>query len=291
MNESECWCELRHAAGRLLSYLQAVKVLVSARRQWPELFENFEVIFIPSSSPAPCPLRNRHKVETISVDKIVDRMTSDPEVMKNYKGLAQELEKFGLDQNIRTEVKLRPFQPYVHAEVLLLNSLGKDGGTHPSRFFNGYRYIGCSKPTCRLCHYYFSFHESGIEVRPTHRNLYTNWRMPDVYQNEGPRADKEREQLMNKILVRIREDTFRTLTEKVPERKHHDSNTEPTYPIESIPSQAPADLEQLAIALKQLDIGSSGDAVPNFSPRNSFDNDDFFALEDDDEEEDGGAKL
>jgi hypothetical protein len=252
MNESKCWCELRHAAGRLLSYLQAVKVLVSARKRWPELFDNFEVCYIASSSPAQCPLRNKQKVERLSAEQIIGRMTSDPKVMESYKALAQELEKFGLDQNIRERAGHRKFRPIVHAEVLLLESLGRDGGTHPSRFFNGYKYIGCSKPTCRLCDYYFSFHASGVEVRPTHRNLYPNWRMPDVYRDQGPGAEKEREKLMNKILARIREDAFRTLSEKVPERKTHDSNTEPTYPIDSIPGRELEDIDHLATSFERV---------------------------------------
>jgi hypothetical protein len=289
MNESEFWCELRHATGRLLSYLGAAKILVSARKRWPELFEIFEVRFIASSSPIRCPLR---KVATISMEKIIGRMTSDPEKMKSYKARAQELEKLGLDEKIRKQAGLKTFRPIVHAEVLLLDSLERDGGTHPSRFFNGYRYIGCSKPTCRLCHYYFSSRASDINVRSTHRNLYLNWRMPDVYQDYGPNATKERDELMDKILALIRADTFRTLTEKVPEKKHRDSNTEPTYPIDSISSRAPEDLEQLAIDLKQLGMESSGDeAILGSSPRISFSDGDFSVPESEDEGEDGGAKL
>ena len=289
MNESETWCELRHAAGRLLSYLGAAKVLVAARKQWPELFENFEVRFVASSSPAPSPLK---KAESISMEKIIGRMTSDPEEMTCYKSRAQELEKFGLDENIRKQARMKSFRPIVHAEALLLDSLERDTGTHPSRFFNGYRYIGCSKPTCRLCSYYFSFRASGVDIRPTHRNLYPNWRMPDVYQDQGPGAAKEREKLMDRILARIREDTFRTLAEKVPDRKHHDSNTEPTYPVDNISNGAPEDLEQLTRNFKQLDMESSQDEpMFNISPRISFSEGDYFVLDSEDEGDDGGAKL
>lgn len=289
MNESECWCELRHAAGRLLSYLQAVKVLISTRKRWPELFENFEVRYIASSIPDQSPLRGNRL--QLSAGDIIGRMTSDPKKMANYRAHAQELQKFGLDENIRSQAVGKKLRPIVHAEVLLLESLEKDGGTHPSRFFNGYKYIGCSKPTCRLCDYYFSVHASGVEVRPTHRNLYPSWRMPDVYRDQGPQVEKERENLMNKILVRIREDTFRTLSEKLPERKHHDSNTEPTYPIDSISSWGPGDMEHLATRLGGLDIGSSEyGAMYNFSETVSFDESNVFAAESDDEQ-DGGVRL
>jgi len=228
---------------------------------------------------------------SLTMETIIGRMTSDSEQMESYKARAQDLEKFGLDQAIR-EAGHKTLQPIVHAEVLLLDSLERDGGIHSSRFFNGYRYIGCSKPTCRLCYYYFSFRASDIHIRPTHRNLYPNWRMPDVCKDQDPRAEKEREQLMNQILSRIRADTFRALTEKVPERKRHDSNTEPTYPIDSIASRAPEDMEQLAMDFRQLDMESSGyEAKLESSLRISFSHGDVCVAEVEDEEEDGGVKL
>jgi hypothetical protein len=220
---------------------------------------------------------------------IVGRMTSDPTVLESCKAYAQELERFQVDKIVQRQAK--NIRPFVHAEVLVLESLVRDGGTHYSRFFGGYKYIGCSKPTCRLCDYYFLFHESGIEVRPGHRNIYPNWRMPNVYRDQGPGAEKEREELMMNVLDRVRDDTFRTLIEKIPEKKLHDSNTEPTYPIDSISARDSEDIDQLAAAFKAFDIGyPQDDAMPNSNPRGSFDAADLFATEMDDEEE-GGAKL
>jgi hypothetical protein len=291
MNESECWCEFRHAAGRLLSYLKAIEFLVSTRKRWPELFEDLEVRYIHSSTPAQNPLRTRDRLEELSAECIIGRMTSDPKVMATYRAHAQELQKFGLDGKIRNHAGKKKFRPIVHAEVLLLEWLETNGGTHLSRFFNNYKYIGCSKPTCRLCDYYFSVHTSGVAVRPTHRNLYHSWRMPDVYQDQGPRAVKEREKFMNEMLVRIREDAFRTLIEKLPEGKHHDSNTEPTYLIDSIPSREPEDMEHLVASLEDFDIRySESKAMHNSNETVSFDESSVFAAESDDEE-DGGVKV
>lgn len=223
---------------------------------------------------------------------IIGRMTSDPQAMESYKALAQELEKFEVDTIIRKQAGLKTFRPIVHAEVLVLESIARDGGTHSSRFFNGYRYIGSSKPTCRLCEYYFSFHASGVAVRPPHRNVYPNWRMPDVYQDQGYKAVKEREKLMEKILFKIREDAFRTLAEKVPERKFHDSNTEPTYPIDYTADREPGDTEHLVLGFKKLDIGYSGDETLLLSsPTGSYHAGDVFIAESGDEREDGGVKL
>jgi hypothetical protein len=257
MNQSEYWSELRHVAGRLLSYLRAAKTLVSTRKQWPELFENFEVRHIASSMPGQYIFKGKHSPDKMTADRIIGCMTSDQKKMKEYKSYAQELQKFELDKAIRNKTNRQKFHPIVHAEVLLLDWLERDGGTRANRFFNDFRYIGCSKPTCRLCEYYFSVHTSGVEVRSPHRNLYYNWRMPDVYEDQGPQAAKARENLMNKILEFVRKDAFRVLVEKVPEGKRHDSNTDPTYQLCSISVGKTEVMEHLEAGVKSLDFDFS----------------------------------
>ncbi|KAH9206063.1 hypothetical protein DL95DRAFT_233344, partial [Leptodontidium sp. 2 PMI_412] len=226
MNQSLRWSEFRHASGRLLSYLHAVRCLISTRKRLPELFEDFEVCYIASSIPEP--LRNRIKDETLSMSDIIGRMTSDGTEQATYRKHAKFLERFEVDKAIQDLAKNKNFRPIVHAEIAVLDFVSRDGVTSPSKFFGGYKYIGCSKPSCRLCSYYFAFHPSAIESRPTHRNLYHNWKMPVFSASEGPEPGSAREKLMNKILEQVKRDAFQTLREKVPERKKHDSNTEPT---------------------------------------------------------------
>ena len=256
MNKSECWSELRHMAGRLLSYLQAVKTLVSTRKLWPELFENYKVHYIASSTPGRYIFLGKNVPEKMSADLIIGRMTSDPAKLAEYRAHAQELQKCGLDESIRANTDRKKFRPFVHAEVLLLDWIESDGGTHPSKFFNGYKYIGCSKPTCRLCEQYFTVHTSGVQVRSPHRNLYTNWRMPDVYEDQGLQAVKDRNELLNKMLDLVKRDTFRVLVERIPEGKRHDSNTDPTYPIGSTASRRNERGEYLEASLRSLNLDS-----------------------------------
>ena len=256
MNKSECWSELRHVAGRLLSYLRAAKTLVSTSKLWPELFENYVVCYIASSVPGQYIFKGKHSPEKMSAELIVRCMTSDLKKLEEYKAHAQELQKFKLDESIRIKTSKQKFRPIVHAEVLLLDWLERDCGTLPTRFFNGYKYIGCSKPTCRLCEHYFSVHSSGVEVRSAHRNLYPNWRMPDVYEDQGVQAAEDRKKLMDKILVFVRNDAFRVLVEKVPEGKRHDSNTDPTYQLCSISVGRTEDMEYLEVGVESLDFDS-----------------------------------
>jgi hypothetical protein len=295
MNKSECWSELRHMGGRLLSYEQAVKTLVSTRKLWPELFEDYQVCSIASSIPGRYIFLGKNSPEKMSADHIIRHMTSDEGKLAEYRAHAQELQNCGLDKSIRNKISREKFLPIVHAEVLLLDWLESDGGTHPSRFFNGYKYIGCSKPTCRLCEQFFTVHASGVKVRSSHRNLYQNWRMPDVYEDQGPEAVKDRKELIDKILQLVRKDAFRVLVERVPEGKRHDSNTDPTYPIGSISSRKTKAGEHLEASLKRLNLDSLDyGAFSRLKTSDSFDKSKEFISEsggDDDDDDNGGVKI
>jgi hypothetical protein len=289
INESDYWCELRHLAGRLLSYLQAIKILIRTRRRWPELFVDFEVHYTASSVAGPNPLRKAGN--KLSADAIIGRMTSDPRLMEYSKAQAQELQKFDLDRLIQEQAVKKGFKPIVHAEVLLLEELERNGDTHPSNFFNNYKYIGCSKPSCRLCESYFANHQSGVQIRPTHRNLYPNWRMPDLFQDQGLKAENERKILMNKILLQIRKDAFRVLREKLPDWKKHDSNTEPTLPNNApIVRHLDDDNRSIETMFESLHIGNLQDEELSSRRVGRAERRAIFPLETDDEE-DGGATV
>jgi len=291
IDESEKWSELRHAAGRLLSYLRASKTLTSMPKRWPELFDNPKVCYVCSSVPGVCPFRGKRSSEQLTAHKIIGRMTSNSSKQEEYRAYAEELQWVGLDKALQKQAEKSTLRPIVHAEVLLLKSLESDGGTHPSRFFEGYKYIGCSKPTCRLCCYYFSVHPSGVEVRRTHHNLYPSWRMPDVYEDQGPQAEKDRKDLMNKIVPLIRTDAFRVLKEKLAEGKRHDSNTESSYLKGSASIESPLCMEDLTLSLRNIDVDCSDyEEMNSITEKSSLSESEEFASEVD-YEEDGGVKL
>lgn len=294
--ERSPWAELRHSSGRLLSYYQASRSLIEARKKWERLFEEFEIKFVRSSTQINNPINDRKA----NAEAIIGRMTSDKTEMQQYRDHAEDLQRFQLDVRIKNEAAKPTFKPLVHAEVLihqsLLDEFGQDG-PRSSHFFNGYRYIGSSKPTCRLCDYYFMASATGIDVRKTHRNLYINWRTPDVYAHQGEGASKRRQQVLIKVLNRVREDAFRTLAEKISERKNHDSNTDPTFPAlnhgTSMGSDGgwhDADLDDVAASMCQLDLrDSSREETPEMrseSPPSGAGS--GFDADDDD---DGGARL
>ncbi|KZL85528.1 hypothetical protein CI238_04623 [Colletotrichum incanum] len=241
IDESQHWCELQHFIGRLASYFRATQAILGARKSHPELFamEGLEIHFIDSSKPIPNPMNafqaglpptQRDTVR--SAHAIISRMTSDKGKQEVYQQYADELQRCGLDDLIAKQCRKKTFRPIAHSEVLLLEWLRSEFAeeTHSIPFYSGVKYIGCSKPTCRLCEYYFAAHSSGVRVRPPHRNVYPNWVVPDVLVEGETSQYKAR--MIDAVLGRVRDDVFMALREKVSERKRFDSNTyssQPTY--------------------------------------------------------------
>ncbi|KEY73094.1 hypothetical protein S7711_09592 [Stachybotrys chartarum IBT 7711] len=222
-NESPgCWPEMRHMMGRLLAYREAINYFLAAKRTWPQLFENPLVYFITSSKPIPKPGRNK----SFSADSIIGRMTNENEKIEAFREFVEDLQLYNLDDRIKTQYSNPGFHPVVHSEVLLLDFLKIKGPIHPARFFQGWMYIGSSKPSCKLCHYYFEEHTPKVGHRPTHGNLYISWRVPDVLTSQGNTAGIERRAMIDKILARVRNDAFNLILKRVkPTHRIHDSVT------------------------------------------------------------------
>lgn len=173
---SNSWSELRHYAGRLLSFSHGVRTMIMAADMFPRLFDDPEVIFVASSDPDGNPIQ-----KMVTLDNMLRTMTANPDMAVHYQSLAEDARAMSLETTVQKRVQEKTFRPIVHAELLVLQSLERDGLTHPSNFFNSWKYIGSSKPTCKLCDYYFRAHNAGFQVRATHGNLYINWKPPDVY--------------------------------------------------------------------------------------------------------------
>ncbi|KAK1847417.1 hypothetical protein CCHR01_09943 [Colletotrichum chrysophilum] len=216
------------------SHESMVRAIIIARRRIPELFENFNIVFLPSSNPLPNPITclqpstmtaaKRRSLRTAKA--IIGRMVWEPAELAKYQGYAEELQRCGLDDLIFKQCARESFHPIVHCEILVLDWLC---GQHPSGttsipFFRDFRYIGCSKPTCRLCEYYFAAHRSGIQVRRGHKNVYLNWIVPNVT-DESPDWAKEKDSLIDKVLGGVRRDALSALEEKVTDHKRWDSDT------------------------------------------------------------------
>ncbi|RFU79689.1 hypothetical protein TARUN_2557 [Trichoderma arundinaceum] len=215
----ESWKELRHFVGRLHSYYLSVDTLIRASRRWDRLCHDFNVTAIPSAVVMPHPLSNKRP----TAYDILGRMTSSDEMMAKYRSQAAELQQNGLDEKILMECNNSSQTHMVHAEVLVLDYvLNYLRESDDAKFWSNWRYIGSSKPTCRLCNYYFTAHSSGVQVRESHNNLYPHWRAPDVFDNNTMNM---MESLLNAVIKKTRTDAIRSLESQTSQGRVHDSNS------------------------------------------------------------------
>ncbi|EFQ30873.1 uncharacterized protein GLRG_06017 [Colletotrichum graminicola M1.001] len=204
------------------------------------------------------PLDQRTTVRSAGV--IISRMTSVAAEHEMYQRYANELQRCDLDRLIADQCRKQTFRPIAHSEVLLLEWLRTEFAeeTHSIPFYNNIKYIGCSKPTCRLCEYYFAAHNSGVRVRPPHRNVYANWVVPDVLV-EGD-TSQYKVKMIDAVLRKIREDVFLALSEKVSERKRFDSDTYSFWPTYQSTTGVSSNLGGLASLVEGLSLASAESA-------------------------------
>ncbi|KAM0344939.1 hypothetical protein ACHAPU_007073 [Fusarium lateritium] len=169
----------------------------------------------------------------IDKDKI-----EDPELQR----VADGLQQLQIDDAIQASYSSRKFKPLLHAEVVVYEYLLKRDQAATESYWNRWNYIGSSKPTCRLCHYYFEALRGDKPcVRSSHGNLYRNWRLPEFHEDDShdnnnddddrnDNHDEARDEILERIAQRMREDVVRTLREKRIRWKARDSNTNSSVP-------------------------------------------------------------
>ncbi|CAM1503285.1 Fc.00g080610.m01.CDS01 [Cosmosporella sp. VM-42] len=221
INSSSQWQTLRHMIARLRAYYVSAETLVRSHERWPELFQNFQITIVPSSEPHSNPI----KKTSTTAREMIGRMVSDETEIANRRADAERLQRFGLDAIIQEVCSSHSFTPLVHAEVLVHDTVRTYLADNPGvKYWSDWNYVGSSKPTCRLCTYYFS-HISDVSVREPHGNLYSKWRLPDVFDYESA---KKRNDILNKMAERVRMDALQTMKSKLPQGTNNDSSSFPT---------------------------------------------------------------
>ena len=195
---------------------------INSEKAWPELFQEFTVVSIESTRPESNPLGRKSE----NAEAIIGRMCSDSASKERYLDHARSLDWVNLDDRVKNQCTRPSFKPYVHSEVLVLEWIMAQSN---AVFFGDWRYIGSSKGACQLCRYYFDAtgQHGNIKTRPSHGNLYVNWRFPDIPELEGSFGRTRRQTIFNSMMTKIREDAFRILVEKSSKGKRHDSSTHP----------------------------------------------------------------
>ncbi|KAJ4327174.1 hypothetical protein N0V84_002436 [Fusarium piperis] len=249
----KCWSDLQHMINRTTAYSQSVRFILAAKERWPKLFDNFKVSFLESSQRMERPFRNKSR----TADSIVGRMTRKQKMIDTFRNFASDLQKFNLDDIIMGVYQDTTFRPIVHAEVLLLDHLDKKGLLESRFFFNEWMYIGSSKPTCKLCHHYFTLHHvPNVGHRPSHGNLYLSWRFPDVLKSQGNTGIDRRQIMVDRVLEKVRKEAFDIVSRKgTSSYKGDDSFTySAAMPERSTVAGSVVDLEDLTSMIGHMDL-------------------------------------
>jgi hypothetical protein len=226
LGSSTHWTELIHVAGRLMTYKQAIDVSFMVRKLWPELFQDFRITMVQSSASAPHVLNKK----VMTIKEIIHKTTSDESILEELYAAAERTERlqsFRLDQEIKEEWSKKSKDGiHIHAEINLLRYLEQtEGGTEDSRFFQGIKFIGSSKPPCKLCSYFFQEYPTDVEVRASHRNLYGKWLMPDINSDQASsRGGSDTLKVARKIRDRLRNDLLQALRGGEIDGRPHDSS-------------------------------------------------------------------
>ncbi|OIW30708.1 hypothetical protein CONLIGDRAFT_288699 [Coniochaeta ligniaria NRRL 30616] len=217
------WTELIHVTGRLMTYKQAIDLCFMVRETWPQLFQDVHITMVQSDASAPQVLNTR----ALTAKEIIGKMTSDKPKLEELFASVDKLGDLGikLDQEIKKEWSktIKSKDICVHAEINLFQHLEMTEGGR--RFFQGIEFIGSSKPPCKLCSYFFQVYPTDVEVRPSHRNLYGTWLMPDICPDlPSTRGQMDSLEMGRKIAERLLGDLLQAVRARERDGGPHDSS-------------------------------------------------------------------
>lgn len=223
-NNTESWCELRHYLGRLHSYRQASEVITTMLDKWPDLFSSPKISYILPAPPKRIPVPRSALLSDIIPIALPGYTIFDIE------SDIAELEGYGLHEEIREQLEQRTIMTLIHGEIQLHDHLVRQGKTKTSDFWSNSMFVATSKPTCRLCYYYFNCPTNDFHIQTTHMNIYPKWRLPDIYEHQGEEAKEQCEEVLQYIIEQMRHDLLETFREKFWKGKRNDSRTDSYRP-------------------------------------------------------------
>jgi len=143
-----------------------------------------------------------------------DRLHQVQETLNN-------LRIFDVSTRFVKEYTDKNFKPRIHAELLLLAHFYH----RDLEFVNKDRYIGCSKPSCYCCDLYIRCHPGNFVVRPSHGNLWMNWRAPVPPLDDDKAAQKHTAKVLNDMVKYVRRDVLFQIESKQPRRSRVPDST------------------------------------------------------------------
>lgn len=214
--------EVRHLIGRLGSHLRAANTLVDCAPRLAELFDGYEIKFVPSPQPLQALPRAYRK---ITLDGIIRRMHRAPDDarMEPCQALLRVMDqRLDILKTIESRYDDPNFKPRVHAELLMLEWFHQN----QLAFVDGDRYIASSKPACYCCYHYIRSHPGRFELPATHNKIWINWCAPDVTDDgRNFAAASEHHKVLDRMLDFMRIDALDQIQGRSRPPWHPDSTT------------------------------------------------------------------
>ncbi len=189
--------DLRHYIERLEAHRMTTKTLMMTVVEISEFLEEFSIQVKSSSPRAYCNLLPEN---TIASD-IMGRMCSKNDAA-SYRDVLK-LMNFSYELNLNVALEENcAFETRIHAELLLLDLFIRK----KHEFTGEDRYIECSKPACYFCSQYFRAQITSFTLPACHNKLYLRWWSSDIFDELDLEAIQRRNDTMNNMNVRIREE-------------------------------------------------------------------------------------
>lgn len=182
---------------------------------------------IPSSPRLPIPLLQRK----LTMEGIANRISSDSSKRDDLLRKLQLTAPSGLIQAL-SHYSQKGFTE-VHPELLVINYFDalSDGGFIDERD----KYIGCTKPSCYLCHLFISYHPARYSMIRSNSRICLNWRLPDISHREGNAMARAKDQksVLRKLIKSIRADLGEKVNNDwISQSRSTESESEWALPVE-----------------------------------------------------------
>ena len=221
--------DLRHYIGRLGAHRKATKTVVAAVAGAPGFLDGFSVQVESSSPRAYCNLLPEDTTASSIMGRMCPKNGATP--YRDALKLMDSSYELNLDAALAENCA---FETRVHAELLLLDLFTR----RKYEFVGEDRYIGCSKPACYSCYQYFRAQITSFTLPACHNKLYLRWRPPDIVDELDFEAIQRRNDTMNKMNMRIREEIKEQLDRRTLTKHHQfDSTTGKSVAIDIETSQ------------------------------------------------------
>ncbi|KAL4962968.1 nucleic acid/nucleotide deaminase domain-containing protein [Aspergillus stella-maris] len=157
---------------------------------------------LPSSPSLPVPLLPNK----LSMESISNRMFSDSSKRDDFLQKLQQITPPSLAEALVYHSKE---VTEVHPELIVINHFDRlpDGGF----LDEGDKYIGCTRPSCYLCHLFVSYHPARYSGISANSKICLKWRLPDIWHEECnamTRAEYQKSilrKLINTIRIELEE--------------------------------------------------------------------------------------